>query len=103
MKAIEELKLAYLRKRKKGVYYACWKEKRSNGMYYTMAMSLKTKNRVVAHKRFNIKFPDGFGDIRECYIDEWLSKYKENISVEQLNPKTLDKYLIQAETFIYFF
>jgi len=95
--------LAYLRKRKKGNYYACWKEKRSNGMWYTMAKTLKTKNRTLAQKRFNESFSDGFGDVRECYVDEWLPKYKENIGVQQLDHKTLDKYLIQAEVFIAFF
>lgn len=95
--------MAYLRKRENGTYYACWKEKRSNGMYYTMAKTLKTKNRAVAQKRFNNSFPDGFGDVRECYVNEWITQYKANIAVQQLDPKSKDKYLIQAETFINFF
>ena len=96
-------KLTYLRKRNNGIYYACWKEKRINGMWYTMSKTLKTKNRTLAQRRFNISFPDGFGDVRECYVDEWMLKYEESLSVQQLDPKTLDKYIVQAETFINFF
>ena len=95
--------MAYLRKRKNGIYYACWKEKRSNGMYYTMAKTLKTKNRTAAQRYFNNLFPDGFGDIRECFVNEWIDQYKKSISVQQLDPKSLDKYLVQAEKFVEFF
>ena len=95
--------MAYLRKRKNGIYYACWKEKRSSGVWYTMAKTMKTKNRTLAQKRFNQSFPDGFGDVRECYVEEWLEQYKANISAQQLDPKSRNKYLIQVETFIKFF
>ena len=103
LKVTGENKLAYLRKRKNNIYYACWKEKRSNGIWYTMAKTMKTKNRTLAQKRFNQSFPDGFGDVRECYVDEWLEQYKANISVQQLDPKSKDKYLVQADAFIKFF
>ena len=72
-------------------------------MWYTMATTLKTKNRTLAQKRFNNSFPDGFGDVRECYVNEWIVQYKANLAVQPLDPKTLNKYIIQAETFINFF
>ncbi len=68
-----------------------------------MAKTLKTKNKVLAQKRFNNSFPDGFGDVRECYVNEWITQYKANIAVQQLDPKSKDKYIIQAETFINLF
>ena len=68
-----------------------------------MAMTLKTKNKVLAQKRFNNSFPDGFGDVRECYVDEWIAQYRSNIVAQQLDPKSKDKYLIQAETFVNLF
>lgn len=95
--------MAYLRKRNNGTYYACWKEKRSNGIFYTMAKSLKTKNRALAQRRYAKSFPDGFEDLKECYVVDWIEHYKRNISVQGLDPKTTDKYLVQAQAFIGFF
>jgi site-specific recombinase XerD len=95
--------MAYIRKRNNGYYYANWKEKRSNGQWYTMADSLQTKNKTLAQKRFNAKFPYGFSDAKECYLGEWMVEYRRTLGNEQLDSKTLSKYLIQAETFIKFF
>ena len=103
MKVIEESKLAHFRKRKNGFYYAYWKEKRTNGQWYTMAKTLKTKNKFVAQKRFNFKFADGIDEIKECYIEEWVKLFERSLSIENLDSKTVSKYLYHAERFTEFF
>ena len=95
--------MAHFRKRKNGFYYAYWKEKRTNGQWYTMAKSLKTKNKFVAQRKFNFKFGDGIDEIKECYIEEWVELFKRSLSVEDLDSKTVSKYLYHAERFVNFF
>jgi site-specific recombinase XerD len=95
--------LAHLRKRENGYYYAYWKEKRSNGGWYTMAKALKTKNKILAQKRFNIHFVDGFEEIKECYLEEWPKLFERSLSVESLDHKTVSKYIFHAKKFTDYF
>ena len=95
--------MASYRKRKNGFYYAYWKEKRINGIWYTMAKTLKTNNKIVAHRRFNNLFAEGLGEVKECYVEEWVELLKRSLATEDLDPKTTAKYTYHAEQFIDFF
>ncbi|MBF0478288.1 MAG: tyrosine-type recombinase/integrase [Candidatus Omnitrophica bacterium] len=103
LKDSEADKVAHFRKRDNGFYYAYWKEKRSNGLWYTMAKALKTKNKFVAQKRFNNLFAEDLGEVKECYVEDWVELLKRSLGTEDLDSKTTTKYIFHAERFIGFF
>ncbi|HEY5390914.1 MAG TPA: tyrosine-type recombinase/integrase [Hanamia sp.] len=88
--------MAYWRKRNNGYYQVCWKVKTADGAWKTMCKSLKTKNQVVAKKKFDAMFSEDEFDLKECPLFEWPDQFERVLKADDLDPKTIEKYMHHA-------
>jgi len=97
--------MAYLCKRYKCYWSVCWKHKLPDGRWITKAKSLKTTNKSIAKKRFDLQYSDGIGMVKECDLRDWMEKYKyelKNNNQKKLGSLAFSKYVHDTGEFCNF-
>ena len=97
--------MPYLFRLYKNYWYVCWKVKQADGRWITKAKSLKTKNKIVAKKKFEAIYSDGAEKAKECDFSAWLKQYEyelKNNNQTKLSRLTLVKYQHNVSAFAAF-